>query len=362
MSIAYGFTDKEYLFAQMLSQVGERDVFDMVTESARIHSAVLNQMLGGLAERTTDHKLRIHLPGSGTLQPQQDGFALPQRVKDAGTYDVALPIQGGMTGFGLDRISKNIATVGKVNQLTVDRIGEDADWMKRHMLAALFDNAAWTFTDQTYGALTIQPLAITSDSVTYNFRDGSTATDQHYNYQTAAIADATNPYPTIHTELKEHPSNTGDVVCFIPTGLKTATEALTDFVPVADARLRYGANVTLVDEGFVNQVKMFGDEVLGRTDECWIVEWMSMPANYILSVCMGTSRKVLGMREYPAAALQGFTLVTKDGEPAANLLDCYAYRDCGFGVLNRIAACVTEVSSGDAAYTIPTGYDAPLAI
>ena len=67
---------------------------------------------------------------------------------------------------------------------------------------------------------------------------------------------------------------------------------------------------------------------------------------------------VLKMREYPATALQG--LIPEGFSPDGVLEEIRSLRYAGFGVTNRIAACVQYIGGGS--YTIPSGYDAPLPV
>lgn len=194
--------------------------------------------------------------------------------------------------------------------MTVDAFRRDADWMIRHIMSGILDNTTWTFQDKVgpngakgYGTLTIQPLA-NGDAVTY-VKKGATApaTDTHYLFQAAAIADTTNPYDDIYAELVEHPSNSGRIKCYIATSLVATTQALTNFIPVSDPDITLGGlNAQLsatVDVGF-------GDRVLGKVDGCWIIEWGRLPTGCIIGHASGTP--VLGIREYPAPELQGFFL------------------------------------------------------
>jgi uncharacterized membrane protein len=68
------------------------------------------------------------------------------------------------------------------------------------------------------------------------------ATDTAFGAQAAGIADATNPYPTIYSELMEHPENGGEVISFIPTNLVATTEALATYRVVGDPNVQLGAN------------------------------------------------------------------------------------------------------------------------
>jgi hypothetical protein len=148
-------------------------------------------------------------------------------------------------------------------------------------------------------------------------------------------------------------------VCYIASNLTTTTTGLASFVPVKDDALVLGSAATSIDEGALAAIQRarMGGTILGRTDECWIVELPMLPAGYIVSVCLD-SGKVLAMREYDVPALQGFFIDPKTKMEDA-LYDMTLLRMCGFGVQNRIAATVTLIGAG--AYAVPTGYAAPLA-
>jgi hypothetical protein len=351
-TLAYGFVGLQHLFAERLTDGNVMTVYDAVRESIAEYNRQVGDLLSGIVTPTTEYKMRYALPTAGTLQPL-DEYGIPRPVRPSGYYDIALPIQGGGTAWGDNRVTRALMTVEEANRRTLMVQGQDADWMRRHVLAAIFDNTTWTYDDPQYGDLVIQPLA-NSDTVTYNKIGGTSATDTHYLAQAGDIA-TTNPFPTIHAELMEHPSNAGGpVVAYIPSNIMAAVKALTNFLPVANPDVQLGADSNMltgsVDAGF-------GDELLGQVDKVWIVEWRALPDNYIIAHARGAG-PFLGMRQYPAAELQG--LFQETHTPDGNLQETRFIRYAGFGVMNRIAAVVQRVGNGT--YAIPTGYSAPLAV
>jgi hypothetical protein len=247
-------------------------------------------------------------------------------------------------------------TVEEANRATLDSLARDADWVKRHALAALFTAVTWTYNDANddAGSLVIQPLA-NGDTVQYVRRNGVTAIDTHQYAQAAAISDAANPYDDFFTELSEHMGAVGPYVAYISTSLKATTLALANFIPVTDSDVVAGnGQDTLrgtIDRGM-------GDEVLGKVDGVWIVEWGILPSGYGFVVDRGASSKPLRMREHPADALKGAFAedFSADGNSKAYRLLRYA----GFGAYNRVAALVFLIGSGS--YTAPATLVAPLAI
>lgn len=351
-TISYGFINLEHMFSQRAVEAGEMTVYTAVQESAAEHTRMVNALMASLVMPTEKYMERFALPGAGTLQPlDENGNPLP--IAEGGYYDVAYPIQGGGTAWGANRIARALMTVEEANRQTVEALKKDADWVARHVMAALLDNATWTYDDKEHGNLTIQPLA-NGDTVTYVRTGGGASTDDHYLAQAAAISDAANPFPTIYEELMEHPSNSGPVVVYVSSSLVPAIEGLTGFVPADDPDIALGANAdqlnAMIDRGL-------GDEVIGKANKCWIVEWRRLPAGYMVAHAQGAGA-VLGMREYPAPELKG--LFTENHSSDGNLRETRMIRFAGFGVMNRVAALVYYVGGG--AYVIPTGYNAPLPV
>jgi hypothetical protein len=354
--IAYGFTGLTHLMAERVTTVGVSVVDRAVRESVAEHNRMISRLLAEFVEPTTDHQIRNKQPGAGSLQPLDD-WGNPLPVREAGYYDVAFPIRGGGTAWANNRVSRALMTVEEANRHTLESLRRDADWVKRNILAALFTNTTWTYGDAEFGSLTIQPLA-NGDTVTFVKRGGAAATDTHYLAQSAAISDSANPYDDIYDELLEHVENpvNGEIVCYIPTSLKATTIALSTFVEPPDVALSYGTTVTTARATqWQDSVRGLGDEVLGRVNRCWIVEWKSLPDGYILARSRG-GQAPLAMREYPAAALQG--LFAENHSPDGNLNEMRMIRYAGFGGLNRVGALIYYVGGGS--YSIPSGYTAPL--
>lgn len=356
-TLAYGFVGLEHLFSEKLENVDVQVVDEAIRRSVEEHNRQVEAMTGDMFAFTTEYKVRFNQPGSGTLQPL-DEWGNPLPVREAGYYDVAFPIQGGGTAWGDNRVSRALMMVADVNRMTLESLRRDADWMKRHMLAALFDNTTWTYDDPEHGDLTIQPLALASDSVTYLKRSGSSATDTHHLAQAAAVADATNPFDDIYDDLIEHPVNVGgQVVAYIPTNIKSDVEGLTGFTEVTDPDITLGDDTSrlnnVIDRGW-------GDEVLGKVNKVWIIEAGILPDDYVVANVRGGGAPALWARQYPASSLQG--LIRENHSPDGNLQENRFIRYVGFGAYNRVGAMVYFIEAGDTTYDIPTGYTNPLAV
>ena len=358
-TIAYGFIGLEHLFTTRVDKVGVPRIFTAIQATADEHNRVTTALMSSLVERTTVAQEQYELPAGGTLQPL-DEWGNPIPVKHSGSYQVGYPIQGGGTAWGTNRVSAAHLTVSETNRQVVEAQTKDADWMRRHIMAALLDKTAWTYNDEIgpdgkagLGDITIMPLA-NGDTVTYLRKGGANTTDNHYLGQADAIDDSHNPFPAIYDELMEHPSNSGPVVVYVATTLTTSIEGLANFVPVSDPDIRIAADT---DELVGNLSLGFGDEVLGKVDKCWIVEWKALPDDYMIAHAQGAG-PALKMREYTPEELQGF--FPEQHSPDGNRKVMRMIRYAGFGVSNRVAALCYYI--GNATYPTPAAFDAPLAV
>ncbi len=353
-TLAYGFVGLEKLFAERVDDSNVTTVRNAIVESLAEHNRQVAAISSELVLATEEYMTRFIQPGGGTLQPL-DEWGNPLPVREGGFYDVAFPIQGGGTAWGDNRVTRALMTVEEVNQYVLGSLRRDADWMKRHILASILDDTSWTFPDPDKGDITIEPMA-NGDTVEYLKKSGSKATDDHYLATASAIDDTNTPFAAIHTELMEHPVNSGaEVVAYVPTALKAATQALTNFVEVRDPNVALGSGSNQltgsIDRGF-------GDELLGKVDKVWIVEWTVLPDEHMICVARGSQETALRMREYPASELKSF--FQEENSPDGNLQEHRFIRYAGFGAYNRVGVVVQQI--GNATYEIPTGHETPLAV
>lgn len=355
-STLYGPVGLEQIFVERLSGVNAEGRWEIVQEFGRLHNEAQLAMDAALVQRTTLSKERVYLPGAaGSLQPLDDK-GLPLPVQPGGYMDVAYPIQGGGTAWANNRVTRAKMRPEEVARFLVDAATRDNMWRRMRILAALFTNTTWTFSDPEEGNLTVQPLAITSDGVVYPKADGTLGTDQHYLAQAAAIANSTDPYPVIYDELAEHPSNNvsaaNPIVALIPSNLKATTQALSAFTAVAPWFINQGANTDTV-----NAPDAAGPGTLiGVHDANVLIKEVAwLPSDYIIAFATGAGPAV-AMREYAEAELQG--VISERASTDGNREDYRFIRYAGYGVRNRVAAVVYRI--GNASYAIPSGYTAPL--
>lgn len=352
--VAYGFVSLQDVFANRVSTIGVEVLRTAIQQSSTAYNTEINLLLDNWSERSTVSKELVELAGSGTMQPL-DEWGNPLPVKPSGSYDVGYPIQGAGTAWGTNRVSAALLTVEEANRYTADAFQRDATWVRQHMLAAILDNTQWVYKDKKLGDLTVVPLA--NGDATQYLKTGATddVVDNHYFAQAGAISDAANPFPKLYDALIEHASNADPYVVYVPTNLAESIEGLASFVPQSDPDIVQATTRDRLANSGSAQVRGPGHSIIGKSNRLWIVEWRSLPDNYMLAVATG-SAPFLRMREYDATGLQG--LFPEFHSPDGNLIENRFVRYAGFGVKNRLAAAVYQI--GSAAYTIPTGFVTPL--
>lgn len=329
-----------------VTEVGVEVVADAIDQSVAEHNRNLDAMRDVFAFPTTDFKTVYRTPAGARLQPlDEDGRA--RKIKAPGRFERGLPLYMAGVAWGANYVTRQKMTVAEANIATTTLMDADTVWMRDHILAPLFDNTGYTFADPLRGDLIVKGLA-NNDTETYNVQAGADAglAEQHYLAQAGAITDGANPFPTIYQEITEHPENSGKVVAFVPTNLKTAIMALSNFHEKQMGYTRPGANT----EVLVQTDGLEGPgELIGEESGVFIREWRTLPDNYIVAISTG-GPKPLAMRQEPEVSLQGFKKVAdRDDHP---FYESQYLRIAGFGGWNRVAALVYRI--GNAAYAPPT--------
>jgi hypothetical protein len=326
--------------------MGQQLVYEAVQAELARHNAELQSAMGLFVEQvTTDIKRRYELPGGGFLEPMSTQGGAPGAMKAYGKWDVAFPLQEWGAALNANRVARAYMTVAQLNKHLDTIMIADLNTVRRQIMKALFNNTQWTFKDEIYGDLLVEPLA-NGDSVLYPpvLGSDSEATDNHYietNYAASGISDTNDPTKTVRDELEEH---------FGAPTICDYLEALADFDPVNERYVIPGANtdqVTGLPAGMPGRIR-------GVANSVWIVEWRSMPTNYAIAI-HADAPKPLFMREDPAdtGLAGGLQLVAEDEKYPFNA-SYYTHR-FGFGAANRLNGVVLEFGTGGS-YSIPTGF------
>lgn len=349
MAYLYGLLSMADLAARRVTDVGVGEVNDAIERSVQEHNRQMDALMMLLARRTTDWQTRYRTPVAARLQPG-DEFSRGLPIKPSGQYDVGLPITQGDIAWGGNDVTGAYMTVEEAAEATNAVLEADFRYTRDKMLSAFFVATNYTFTDPLKGALTVYGLA-NGDSITYPVIRGADveATDDHILTDAALDADT---FATIYDELTEHPDNGGDVIAFVPTNLKSTAEGLSTFYPIEDPDLRQGSATTVLQGRLGAAVP--GEE-LGKVERVWVVEWRSLPDDYILAITTEGPRP-LAMREDIPEELRGFRRVGDRVDTP--WWERHYRRRHGFGAFNRTGGVVVQITGG--AYSAPTGLDTPL--
>jgi hypothetical protein len=156
--VLYGFYNLSELANERITTNNVQIVNDAIEKTIAEHNRQLAAVNSLFIMPTTQYKVRYQTAQSARLQPLDDnGRARP--IIPVGNYDLAFPIQAAGTAWGANRVSQVKMTVAEVQRITATMLDADMRWMRDHILAAIYTNVSWTFTDLLYGSLTVMPLA-----------------------------------------------------------------------------------------------------------------------------------------------------------------------------------------------------------
>jgi hypothetical protein len=358
--LAPGFYNLEDVMDRRIMDIGAQTVSDAIVLSASIHQNLVNTIYGSVQQRVSWFKRRYRVGGGRSVQSLTESAA-PKPQRSGLEYDVALPLQIIGDSIAMNMWAEAAMTVQDMNLETLQVLQAFNRWEIRTFLAAIMANAAWTYADDSddVGNLTIQGLANgATDGQLYPLRDGSTATIDHYLGQAGSISNTANPYSAAYDVLKQHPTNSGPYVATIASNLVADTKALATFRDLPSDFISYGDSETLASTS-IESLRGWGHEVIGVVEGVGsgrgmvIVESDDLPDSRIVTEARGAGPYV-GVREQ---TVNGQAIEVREHMVNSNLKQIDFYRRAGKGVLNRVAATVTEI--GDASYDVATGFTAP---
>lgn len=343
---------------RLVNDIGQREVWATAQAYLAQYNAQFAEVSRTLVERvTTEPKARYYLPGGGMMQ-RRGGQAQSHAVRPGGSWDVAVPLEE----FG-DQLT---GTRNALAKMTLEKFQNAIDTVRIRnlnarifeMLRAIFNNTARAFPDDEYGTLTVQPLAIVSDAVTYPPLAGTTTDttlESYYgsNYLASAISGTNNPVAFIADKLMARFGSGSDPVVCIHLDQKALVEALPDFEAVADPNVRPGSATGVVVGGPANAPGM----IIGRSDGAWISVWQNVPSGYVFGFDLNAPRPLLERMHEPVSQIpRGLHLVTRSADSSNYPFDQSHYEDhFGYGVGNRINGIVTQLVASTT-YTIPAAY------
>jgi hypothetical protein len=370
----FGDLDSRDLVRPVL-EFGQPDLYIRLRQALAYYNQTADAILGLLANRTTTVQERFPFGtiGGGLLQPGAElGRALAVRPNQGAEFDVAYPIDRFRTRAIFTPEYLLRATVADVQAVTVQALIDDFNTMFRTTLAALFDNANYTFIDPKdigagAGTLTIRRL-FNADGTTGNIYMGNgrlvnMASLNHY--KVSGNAAFTNSAFLLARDTLKNVGLNGNIILFISEDDADDVSLLSDFVGAENAFAydNYGIgrdpNITVPPGSETPRAIVTYPRAIGRIRNAGqVVTLPWMPSGYIFAMD-ATSDRPLVVRESDLAQLRGFRLTGNDvvGDPPLDgpdpILNKYWERVFGVGVRNRGNGVVVQITASGT-YTAPT--------
>lgn len=359
MSAIFGLANLSATDYQYVHTAGEDVIYSATMEYTRIKMAELDRQESVFIQgRTENHTENYKLPGTGRMSRRVTGVRGPA-VRAYGGWTVNFPLYDFEEAVVADDVEFAYMTPAEYQNAVdtvLNRYIAERQWQLFHALMDDQGGSDETFADPKWGNLSIKPLANT-DGTTYPPVIGSTteADDDHYlesGYADSSISDTNNPLVTIKNELVEHFGTTvggEDIAVFANHDDIPYLEDLTDFDAVEDRNIRSGDNRDIP----INLPNVPGT-VKGRSNGVWVVEWRSLPDNYLVGVHLNAPAPCIERVDPAETGLpQGLNLVARE---TSHPLQSAIYRArFGIAVRNRLNGVIMELGTGGT-YTIPTAY------
>ena len=354
MAVLYGFHSLQDVLDNRAASVDQSVLRDAINAAVSAHNSDLNQALSLFAnKRITEPNIGVSQMSEGELQGLDEwGRPLPRRpVPPVSRY---APLFMAGDSIATNYVLEQKMTVGEVQERLQSVLLADTKWNRKQLLAALFQNTSYNYSDPQYGTLAISTLA-NGDSETYlRSATGAASADTHHkgnaSFTEAVLTD-------IRAELIEHDENGGDtaqVVVFVPTASKSTVMGFTNHIDAPDQNLTFGTGVNQYTGSFGASAP---GTPIGYNAEAQvhIREWSRLPSDYAIGVTDGGLSPLL-YREDPEPSLQGFHEIP--GREDIPYLQRIWIRRRGFAAYNRVGAVVYRTNNGT--YAVPSGYSAPV--
>lgn len=312
------------------------------------HNAIVDDMIGLLAERTTD---RGAVYGAGAQMEMIDAdeyTRAPTQVPGVPSMiDFPLKKKAIAIGWTNDWFQQN--TPADLARAMLDAEEADLRAIQLEIKRAIYGATNYSIRDTTVDNYTLNVKRfVNADSAAVpvgpNGETFNGATHTHYDgvaaLSNAALLGEVN-------DVTEH-GHTRDVRIAINTADEASVRALADFRPFYDPEIRPSANVDIATRPL--DMDNAGNRAIGRFNGAtvWVKPWAL--ASYPFVWAAGDPRKPLRFREPVQANLRGFRIVGEN--PAFPLLARFMERRFGVGVWTRTNGAV--LYTANATYASPT--------
>jgi hypothetical protein len=317
------------------------------------YNDVLDEMVGDIAERTTDRERIYGASASGEMF-ESDEYDRGVTIKAGAGSNVGFPLKKFVVDVGWTRDYMLQNTPAQIANTVVSIQGMHTRAVRRELQRALFDSANATVVDRFQSPqinLAVKRLVNADSASIPNGPNGETfnaATHTHYDFLDGAAPTAAALTALIE-DVVEH-GHGGRVLLNINRAAETAVRALTGFNAYTDPRLTLGTQAN--QPGQRLDISRIDNRAIGLfgAAEVWVRSWV--PAGYVLAYDAAATQKPLVYRQHPVQSVRGLRIVAtlEDYPLYAEVMDSYF----GFAAFNRTSAAVLYYAASASAYVVPT--------
>lgn len=331
----------------LASTVDLGQVNEVIQADVDAHNGIVRDMVGEIAELTTDRQLAQGTSDSGDMI-EGDEFSRPPTQKPAGVQTLGIPLRMYQYGLGWTRKWFEQHTVAEMARAVLAAEKAHLKKIQYELKRAVFLSANFSFVDFLVAPNITLAVKRFWNADSSDIPEGPNGEVFDGSTHTHFLAEATRSAAGLQSALDtviEH-GHGQQVRVVIAQADETATRALTGFTAYPDPRLALGISanqpnsrldLTRLDN---RAIGLFGQA------EVWVKPWGI--ANYSLVYDVATQKPV-AFRERTAGTAGLRVVAEIDLYP---LHAKYMEAEFGFGVRNRSNGCVMQHSN--ATYQDPT--------
>lgn len=328
-------------------------IAEILRNDLAAHNAVVDEMVGDLAETTTDRE-RIYGASADATMLRSDEFDRGVTVKAGAGSNVGFPLYKFVKDVGWTRDYMLQATPAQIANTVLAIETAHVRAIRAEMQRAIFGATNYTVRDEFVAPninLSVKRLVNADSAAIPNGPNGETftaASHTHYDYLDGASPTAASLTALIE-DVVEH-GHGSRILLNINRAAETAVRALTGFNAYLDPRLTLGTQAN--QPGQRLDISRLDNRAIGifGAAEVWVRSWV--PAGYVFAYDAGSPMKPLVYRQHPVAGIRGLRVVAEieDYPLYARVMDSYF----GFGVYTRTNGAVLYYAGSASAYVEPT--------
>lgn len=351
----YTVADLTSITDQTAYNFGLEEISRILTADLAAYNAVVDEMIGDLAEMTTDRERLYGASAEGEML-ESDEYDRGVSVEAGAGSNVGFPLKKFVKDVGWTRDYMLQNTPAQIANTVLSIQGMHTRAIRRELQRAVFGSANYTVRDRFQAPqidLAVKRLVNADSASIPNGPNGETftaSTHTHYDFLDGASPTAAALTALIE-DVVEH-GHGGRILLNINRAAETAVRALSSsgFTAYTDPDFILGTQANQLAKRL--DITRIDNRAIGKfgAAEVWVRSWV--PAGYVFAFDAASPLKPLVYRQHPVASIRGLRIVaTLDDYPLyAQVMDSYF----GFGVWTRTNGAVLFYQSGASAYVDPT--------